>query len=226
MSKVVIFGSGQGAKTAFRYLTKDSEHEICAFTADREFIHDDTFLGLPVIDFAELESRFPSSDYKMFLPMGSHSMNRIRQAKYDLCKSKGYELISYVSSTVQFRSDLQIGENCFILQNNAINFDVKIGNNVTIWSSNQIGDRSVIGDHCWITSEVCIAGDVQIGKNCFLAINCSISNGVKVADDNFIGANSLITKNTEPKDVYLIRQTPKAPLNSDKFCLMMNETVN
>ncbi len=31
MAKVVIFGCGKGADTAFRYLSLDSEHEICAF---------------------------------------------------------------------------------------------------------------------------------------------------------------------------------------------------
>lgn len=223
MANVVIFGTGKGASVAHRYLTLDSKHIVCAFTAEKQYLNSSEFRGLPIVDFAELGEKFAPGDFKMFVPLGSQNMNKIRQAKYLSCKEKGYECISYVSSTIRFREELSVGENCFILENNSINFDVQIGNNVTIWSSNQIGDRSIIEDHCWISSHVCIAGDVTIKSLSFIGINSTLSNDVIIGEENFIGANALITKSTGPKEVYLVSPTPKAAMNSERFSCMLNK---
>lgn len=223
MSKVIIFGIGRGADVAHRYFTKDSEHEVVAFTVEKGYLKSDSFKNLPVVAFEDLEKHLPPSEYKTFVPLGSHNLNKTRHEKFLACKQKGYSCISYVSSSIMFRDELQVGENCLILENNSINFDVKIGDNVTIWSSNQIGDSSVISDNCWITSNVCIAGNVTIGEFSFLGINASISNDVVVGPENFIGANALITKSTGPKEVYLVSATPKAALPSDKFFSMLSK---
>lgn len=224
MAKVVIFGTGRGADVAYRYMTKDSEHQVCGFTAEVEYLTQIEFKGLPVVDFNVVQEQFSPADYQLFVPLGSQEMNKLRYRKYLACKEKGYSLASYVSSTIQFGDELDVGENCFILENNSINFDVKIGNNVTIWSANQIGDNSVIEDNCWITSHVCMAGAVTIKAFSFIGINTSISNGVTVAEENFIGANALITKNTQPKEVYVTAATAKAAFKSDKFYSMLNKS--
>ena len=224
MAKVVIFGTGRGADVAHRYMSKDSNHEVCAFTVEKEFLKQDEFKNLPVVDFSLVETRFPPGEYQLFVPLGSQEMNKLRYRKYLACKEKGYQLASYVSSTIQFADELDVGENCFILENNSINFDVKIGNNVTIWSANQIGDNSNIGDHCWITSHVCMAGEVTILPFTFVGINASISNGVTIGEENFIGANALITKNTGAKEVYVTAPTAKAAFASDKFYSMLSKS--
>lgn len=224
MANVIIFGTGRGAEVAHRYLTRDSEHKVCGFTVEPKYLTADEFRGLPVIDFSIVQEKYPPKDYQLFVPLGSQNMNRLRCEKYQACKEKGYTLASYVSSTIQFADELEYGENCFILENNSINFDVKIGNNVTIWSSNQIGDNSVIGDHCWISSNVVIAGHVTIEQFTFIGINAAISNDVVVAEENFIGANALISKSTSPKDVYVVPATPKAAWPSDKFFAMLNKS--
>jgi len=223
MARVVIFGTGRGATVAYKYLTKDSQHEVCAFTVESEFLEKSEFNNLPVTDFHSIQSTYPPDQFQLFVPLGSQELNKLRYRKFRACKDKGYKLASYVSSTIPFANDLEIGENCFILENNTINFDVKIGDNVTIWSGNQIGDCSIVSDHCWITSHVCMAGQVTIMPFCFIGINASISNGVTVAESNFIGANALITKSTAPQEVYLVSQTPKAAFASDKFVSMFNK---
>lgn len=224
MAKVVIFGAGRGADIAHRYMTKDSNHQVCAFTVEKEYFQHSEFKGLPVVDFSDVEKHYPASEFQLFVPLGSQEMNKLRYRKFMACKEKGYTLASYISSTIQFGNELEVGENCLILQNNSINFDVKIGNNVTIWSANQIGDNSMIGDHCWITSHVCMAGEVTIKPFTFVGINASISNGVTIGEENFIGANALITKSTQPKEVYVTAQTPKAAFPSDKFYSMLSKS--
>jgi hypothetical protein len=46
MAKVVIFGSSDIAEVIHFYLTRDSDHEIVAFTVDRDYITADTFSRL------------------------------------------------------------------------------------------------------------------------------------------------------------------------------------
>jgi len=224
MAKIVLFGTGQGALTATRYLQKDTTHEVVAYTTDKAYIRASTFNGLPVLDFADVERYYAPGAYELFAPLGYDDMNRVRERVFREGKSKGYTFVSYVHSSIRTLEPLDIGENCFILENQSINQDVKIGNNVTMWSGNQVGDRCVIEDHVWISSHVCISGDVHIKSNSVLAVNCTITNNVVINEENFIGAGALITKSTSPKDVYLVPATPKAPLTSDRFIKMIKRS--
>ena len=223
MSNIVIFGTGRGSDVAYRYISKDSPHKVCGFTVDKEYRNTDEFNGLPVVDFEDVTEKFPTDKFKIFVPLGFEEMNRLRYQKYNEAKEKGYSFISYVHSGITQIEPIEVGENCFILENQSINLDVKIGNNVVIWSSNQIGDSTVIKDNCWISSQVCIAGNVTIEPFCIIGINASISHNITVAEESYIGANALIAKDTEPKSVHVIGGTKKAALTSDKFMAIMRK---
>src|SRR6266498_3550260 len=146
MAKVVIFGAGVGADTAYRYLSHDAKHEIAGFTVEAKYRDRDEIRGLSVVDYESVTRHFPTSDYAMFVPLGFQKMNGLRAAKYLDAKAKGYGFISYVHSQAYSLEPLDVGENCFILDHQIINLDVHIGNNVTIWSGSHIGDRTRIGD--------------------------------------------------------------------------------
>jgi sugar O-acyltransferase (sialic acid O-acetyltransferase NeuD family) len=223
MANVVIFGTGKGSHAAFRYLTHDSPHKVCGFTVDPAYKTADTFNDLPVIGFDQVEQRFPPGEFHMFVPMGFQRMNRLRYEKYSEAKAKGYPFVSYVSSSIPRIGELEIGENCLILQNQSINLDVKIGNNVVMWSGNQIGDNSQIMDNVWISSHVCIAGNVIIKPFCIIGINASISHNVTVGEECFVGANALITQDAEPKGVYVVESTKRSPMTSDRFMAMIKQ---
>jgi len=220
MSKVLIFGAGQTAKIAYQYIKNDSSHKIVAFTANAEFIKDKTFLGLPLVPFETIEEIFPPEEFKMFVAMSYHSLNRLRASKYDEAKKKKYKLISYVSSKAGIIGDVQIGDNCFILENQSIQPYVKIGNNVWIWSGVLVGHHTVIGDHCWLTSEVSIGGNAKIGSYCFLGMNATVGHMVTIGQESFIGASTLITKNAKEKSVYIAKDTEPYPLDSDRFLMI------
>lgn len=222
MSKIIIFGTGRGADVAFRYLTKDSPHQVCAFTVESAYKNTMEFHGLPVVGFETVENVYPPGEYMMFIPLGFKGLNRVRCEKYMQAKKKGYSFISYVSSSIARIEDLKVGENCFILEGQTINLDVEIGNNVTIWSGNHIGDCSVIKDHNWLSSQISISGNVTIESFCFLGNSSSISNGLTVAQRSFIGANALITKNTTEGGVYLVPGAIKSPMDSEKFMSLIN----
>ncbi|TAL71961.1 MAG: acetyltransferase [Bacteroidetes bacterium] len=203
MSKVILFGCGRGADVAYRYLKRDSEHEIYGFAVDEAFRKSDTFHGLPLVPFENVENYFPPSEYKMFILIGYQDMNRLRATKYLQAKNKGYQFISYINSKAYSIEDLEVGENCFIMENQSINLDVKIGNNVVMWSCNHIGDCSVIEDHVWISSHVSVAGNVTIKEYSFIGVNVSISNNIIISPKTFIGAGAVIAQNTIEGGVYV-----------------------
>jgi sugar O-acyltransferase (sialic acid O-acetyltransferase NeuD family) len=217
MSKVVIFGAGGGADTASRYLSKDSPHEIVAYTVDKSQRKADAHKGLPLVDFETVQKRYPPSEFKMFILLSFDGMNALRIEKYEAAKAKGYSFVSYVASNIFRLEPVQVGENCLILESQTINLDVKIGNNVVLWSGNHVGDRSVIGDHTWISSQAAIGGDVNIGKGCFIGMHATISHGVSVADKNFIGAGTLITRSTKPSQVFVHESHKPLAVTSDLF---------
>ena len=100
MAKVVIFGATEAAVLMHFYLTHDSPHEVVAFTVDRDFIKEETLCGLPVVPFEDIESTYPSSDYKMFVAMFYGRVNRTRAEKYAAGKGKGIS----VDKLYQFES--------------------------------------------------------------------------------------------------------------------------
>jgi sugar O-acyltransferase (sialic acid O-acetyltransferase NeuD family) len=203
MAKVVVFGAGRGADVAYRYLTRDSEHEVVGFTVDASYLSSEEFRGLPVVPFEDVESRFPPDDYRMFIVLGYQDMNHLRAQKYNDAKGRGYRFVSYAASDIFRIEDLDVGENCFLLDNQSINLDVKIGDNVVMWSSNHIGDMTVIEDHCWISSHCTVAANVVVKEHSFLGIGATVSNHVVVEPESFVGADVLITENTKPSGVYL-----------------------
>ena len=220
MARVVIFGSGAGADAAFRYLSRDSPHEIVAFAVDSRFLARREFHGLPVVAFESIESQYPPDAYELFAPMGFQRMNGVRADKYFEGKRRGYRFISYINSRHYALEPPPVGENCFILDSQIFNLDVSIGDNVTMWSGNHIGDRTRIGSHVWISSHVTLAGDVSVGDYCFLGVNACVSNRVTLAPRTFVGANALIAKDTAPDSVYLSAPAKPLPVTSERFLSM------
>lgn len=217
MKKVIIFGTGDIGQLAHFYFTHDSPYEIAAFTADRNFITENKLLGLPVIPFEEIEQTYPPNEFNMFIALSYRNINKLRAEKYDDAKRKGYQLVSYVSTKSVYWGDTEIGENCFIFENQTIQPFVKIGNNVTMWSGNHIGHHSVIGDHCFIASHVVISGHVTIGPYCFLGVNSAIRDGITIAPECVIGAGALILKDTVAKGVYRGKTTKLYSDDSSKL---------
>ena len=203
MSKVIIFGLRDIAELAHFYLTQDSSHEVIAFCVDRAYLpKEPTFKGLPVVAFEEVEKKYPSTQYDFFAPMSPKNINQLRKAVYLKIKEKGYQLISYVSSKATTFSDLSVGENCFILEDNTLQPFVKVGHNVVMWSGNHIGHHSHIQDHVFITSHVVLSGHSEVGESCFLGVNAAIRNGLKLAEGSLIAMGAVLTHSTEPWSIY------------------------
>lgn len=133
--------------------------------------------------------------------MSPRNMNRERERVFNEIRAKGYRMISYVSSKATL-FDNEIGENCFILENNTLQPFSRVGNNVVLWSGNHIGHHSHIHDHVTFTSHVVMSGHCDIGAYSFLGVNSTLRDGIRIAEGSFITMAAAVMKNTEPWSVY------------------------
>lgn len=215
--KLVIFGSGEIAQLAHYYFETDSEYEVVAFTVDSEYIREEKFCNLPVIPFNKITEIFPPENYYFFVALSYSKINAVRKEKYLAAKSLGYRIASFVSSYATVLNNGQIGENCFIFEDNTIQPFVKIGNNVTLWSGNHIGHHSIIRDHSFIASHVVVSGGVEIGEQCFIGVNATLRDHIKVGDKCVIGAGTLLLGDTEPEGVYIGTATERSKVPSSRL---------
>jgi len=222
MSKIIIFGAGKIADTAYHYLKNDSPYEISGFTVDKNYIKSDKYHGLPLVPFENVEEYFSPIQYKMLVLIGYQNLNKIRAEKYFEAKNKGYKFISYINSHASIGIDTEIGDNCFICEFNSIQPGVKIGNNVVMWPNNIVSHHSIIKDHNWITAGVTISGSTTIESYCFIGVNTAIGHNIKIGSETLIGASSTITKNVDPKSVFITENTPKYKFDSTTFLRFTN----
>lgn len=215
--KLVIFGSGEIAQLAHYYFSLDSNYEVVAFTVDASYVKESNFCGLPIVAFDEVLKRYPPEKNDFFIALSYSKLNSIRKEKFYTAKEKGYSLASYISSHATVLNDGQIGENCFILEDNTIQPFARIGNNVILWSGNHIGHHSIIHDHTFIASHVIVSGGVEIGEQCFIGVNATLRDHIKVGERCVVGAGALLLGDTAPGGVYLGSATERSKVPSARL---------
>jgi sugar O-acyltransferase (sialic acid O-acetyltransferase NeuD family) len=202
--RIVIVGAGEQGEIAWEYFTHDSPHEVVAYAVERQYMDgDEGYEGTPVVALEELPDRFPADEYKTFVALSSHKLNRVRARLFRQVKELGYTCASYVSSRAFVWRNVTIGENCMIFEDNVLQHFVEVGDDVVMWSGNHVGHRTRIGDHAFVSSHCVISGYCEIGAYSFLGVNSCFGDGLKVADDNVIGAGAVIVRDTEPRKVYV-----------------------
>ncbi len=131
----------------------------------------------------------------MFVAIPYTQKNQLRTRLYLQLKMQGYTMASYVSSRAFVWSRAQIGEHCFIFENNVVQPFVEMKENIILWSGNHIGHHSIIRRNCFIASHVVISGHCDIGENCFIGVNCTVAHQVSVGENCLLGAGTLVLKN-------------------------------
>jgi len=203
MAKIVVIGDGETAELAYEYFTHDSPHEVVAFSVEEAYARRPSLFDLPVVSFEKVEEFYPPTEHKAFVAISYTQLNRVRSRLYQETKRKGYECTSYISSRAFVWHNVEIGENCFIFENNVIQYAVRLGNNVVLWSGNHIGHQTIIHDNVFISSHVVVSGYCEVGANCFLGVNSCVADKVKIANDCLIGMGAVIHKDTEERKVYV-----------------------
>ncbi len=194
MKDLVIFGTGPIAELADLYFREDAGRRVVAFTVDAAYRTEESWLGRPLVPFEQLEAEFPPATHDLFVAVSYTGLNKLRRARVDAGKAKGYAIAHYVSSRATRFSTFTPDENQFILEDNTIQPFARIGRNVTLWSGNHIGHHSEIAEDTFIASHVVVSGGVSIGPRCFVGVNVTIRDHIRIGADCVLGAGSLVLK--------------------------------
>lgn len=217
MKKLIIFGLTDAAELALYYFSSDSDYEVEAFAVDAAYMPAEKgFKGFPVVTFDEVTQIYPPDRYFFFVALGYSKLNAIRKEKYLAVKALGYKLASYISSHASVLTD-DIGDNCFILEDNTVQPFAHIGNNVTMWSGNHIGHHSRIEDHCFLASHIVVSGHVTIRESCFLGVNATLRDHVTIGEKCIVGAGALILADAAAEGVYVGAATERSRVPSTRI---------
>jgi sugar O-acyltransferase (sialic acid O-acetyltransferase NeuD family) len=216
MKKLVIFGAKNFAEIVHYYFTHDSDYSVAGFTLDASYLKEQTFQGLPVVAFEEIERHFAPGEHDLFVAIGIHQVNRRRAAKVAEAEAKGYALASFVSSRADVPADLRVRPNTMIMERAGIQPFVEIGRNTIIWSATRIGFHTRIGDHCWVVAPI-FGESVKVGDYSFVGLNATVAPGVSIGKSNILGAGCLILKDTKDGEVYRGKASAPARAPSDRF---------
>jgi sugar O-acyltransferase (sialic acid O-acetyltransferase NeuD family) len=191
---LILVGDSLFAEIAYEYFTYDSPFDVVAFSVEADYRTRESFLGLPVVDFESVQDAYAPADHHVHVAVTYGEINRVRTRLAAAAKGKGYRLASYVSSHAFVWRNVELGEHCFIFEDNTVQPFVRIGNNVILWSGNHIGHHSVIHDNCFISSHVVVSGSVEIGENSFLGVNSTLVNDIAIGADTWIGPHVTVTR--------------------------------
>lgn len=218
---LIIIGLGETAKLAYEYFKFDSNYEPCLFAVNSCYKTCDTFYDLPVVSLENLNNTFSTNQYYCFIAMGSGRLNTDRQIVFEKIKTMGYKCATYISSKSSVWQNVEIGENCFIMENVTIQPFAKLGNNIIMFSNSVVAHSSVVCDNCFISSGAVISGFCSIGLNSFIGVNATIADKVKIGEFNFIGMGSVINRNTKNDMLYYVDKTTKKSAISAKqlYCM-------
>lgn len=194
--EIIIFGNRDAASLAHFYISNDTEHYVSAFCMDSAYIKEANFENKPVIAFEDLDyhlGTYFDKNSLLFMPIYE---NELRAKKYQEAKNKGFKFLTYISSKATCWST-DIGENCFIMEDNTIQPYSKIGNNTILWSGNHIGHHSIIEDHVFVSSHVVMSGHVKVESFSWLGVNSCIRDAVTIRRGTIVGMGAVVIKNTE-----------------------------
>ena len=195
--KLIIIGDSAFAEIAYEYFTYDSEFEVVAFSVEQEYLKRNNLFGIPIVAFETLEESFPPAEHHFYTAMVYTQGNKLLERLYTEAKRKGFTPASYISSKAFVWRNVQLGEHCFIFEDNTVQPFVKIGDDVVLWSGNHIGHHSTIDSHCFISSHVVISGFCNVGKRCFMGVNSTVGNNINIGNDCIIGASATIVGDVE-----------------------------
>jgi len=177
----------------------------------------ETLHGLPVLPFETLEQRLDPARHDVFVACTYTQLNRLRQRLAADAKARGYKLASYVSPRAFVWKNVELGEHCFVFEDNTVQPFVRIGENVVLWSGNHVGHHTAIEPHVFVSSHVVISGFCSIGAHSFLGVNATIANNVKVGADNWIGPNVAVMKDTPEGALFKTEQPEPARVSALRF---------
>ena len=200
--KIFLFGTSEYSEYVYHTIKQEGEIEVIGFTVDKDHYNEEAFNGLPIFILENLSKEFDMEECGVLITVGYTKMNLFREKIYNLCRTLGYRVASYVSSRSICDSD-DIGEGCIIMPTAYIPPCTKIGKCNIINMGTYITHTGEIGDFNWFAATIVMGGNIKMGSNCFIGMGCTLKNGITIGTKVFLGANSYLTENAKDGLAYI-----------------------
>lgn len=195
--KLLFFGVGIFCETLTSSLFDEQARVPDVYTVDSAYCKDNTFCGKPLIPFEDITRYCPPEDYSFIMAIGYAKLNKVREEKASLLRSRGYSQESFVSRYARVASSAAIAAGAIIFENVVVHPFAKIGTDIIIQPNVYVGHHSIIGNSCYIGPGASLCGGVSVGNYCFIGANAAIREFVSVEDSCIIGAGSVLMRNLE-----------------------------
>lgn len=206
MKDLVIFGNSNFSKILKWYIDHDDERNVVAFCTEKEYIQQNTFLGLPIVSVDQVATKYPPENYDILLGIGYRNMNNIRKDVFQGLKKKNYTIASYTHSSAIIQTS-EIGEGNIILENTLLCPYVSIGVGNLIWNNVSLAHDCEVGNFNTISGMAAIAGFVKIQNNCFVGKGAVIADNLTINNEALIGAASFVSKDVAEKKVVVANKS-------------------
>ncbi len=196
MKKLIIYGINQQAQQLKYFIENDQLGNIEAYTVDRDFKKIEFLDGIPVVCFEDILQLYNPNEYEIVLSFGYNKMMDVRKEKYELCKSKGYKIFTYVSKDAKVYTQ-SIGEGTIIYPNVVLSPNTIIGICNFFEVSVTIAHNTIIGNFNFFAPNATVSGNTNIGNNCFFGISSIVFNNLKISDYTLVGAGAILDSNSQ-----------------------------
>jgi sugar O-acyltransferase (sialic acid O-acetyltransferase NeuD family) len=206
--RMIVVGAGMQAELVQFYFGQLGWREIDAFVLDPEYLRDETFLGRPVMDFAEARRRYPPATHGLFVAIGMLA-TAARKRWYLAAREAGYELPSFVHRSAVVSENVAVGAGTLIKEQVCVAPFARLGDNLVLGSQCCISHHTSVGDHSFVAPAATVAGGVEIGECCFIGAGAVVRDRVRIGAGCAIGASSVIMADCAPGGLYRPARTER-----------------
>lgn len=217
MRHIIIFGLGMQAELLHFYIRQDWKENIAAFTVDRPYCREESFLGVPVIPFDEIASYFTAQESCFLVAIGYAYLNALRTERARELSARGFTQISYISPKASVASNVDCGNGTIIFENVTVQPFVSLGENVIIWPNAFIGHHTTIHDGVFIGANAAINGHVSVGNHSLIGSNAVIREDLTIGRQSIVGAGSILLRSLPIRSVCNDGESRIYPLTQEKI---------
>ncbi len=187
---IAIIGAGGHGKCAYDCFNQ-SGVEVYGFFDDEPGLYDiEVINGLKCLgNSADVGKHEMISS--VFIAIGD---NRVRLAKYEYFKDKGYRTPSTVHQKAHVSDFAYMGEGIFVMGAAIINPHARIGDYCIINTSATVGHDSILGRAVQVGPGVNIAGGCRIGEGAFIGIGAKIAPKINIGAWSVVGSGSVVLR--------------------------------
>ena len=155
-------------------------------------------LDLPVLDARQWMSRIEACEgIGVALGIGD---NRARQEVSDLCRCRGFKIVTAVHPTAVLSPAARIGLGTVVMPLAAVNADACLGSGVIVNTGAVVEHDCIVGEYAHIAPNAVLGGSARVGSFSLLGLGAAVLPGVNVGSRSIIGAGAVVVRDI-PDDV-------------------------